>query len=221
MAQERSLTWPTALAGIPPSLHENVLEPEKPGDVEIALARGVLAHGRETAEHMQRVASATHANPALNEAAKHSETRRVCENLAQAPLKRMSTALAKLDNAIGKLREELASPSVDKNWLGSQRSATRIQALLGMKPEERRQVLLDAVDAADHLTIASVLNEPPWAVGLSPGEHNEIRGRWQQRHKADRVKRLEELERARDHLQRGATLLQMYSTSLFERVDAE
>jgi hypothetical protein len=221
MAGERSLTWPTSLTGIPPSLHENVVEPEKPGDDLIALVRGTLGHARETAEHMRRVAEATHANPALTEPGKHSETKRVCENLAQAPLKRMSTALQKLDSAIGKLKEELASPSVDKSWLGSARSATRIQALLAMKPEERRQTLLDCIDQGDHLSIASALNEPCWTIGLSSGEHNEIRVRWQQRYKAEQVKRLEELERARDHLARGANLLQMYAASLFERVDAD
>jgi hypothetical protein len=215
-----SLTFPTSLHHVPPSLSEDVLAPPEQPDAEIDLCRGILGHGRECADRMRLAANTIHDNQTLTPAAQHQQAKAIAEKIAGPTLQRFTAALAVMDKKISALQSEVAMPVVEKNWLASPRHAARLTAFQAMPADQRRQTWLDAVDAGDEHTVASLLSEPGYVTGLSKGDLNELRIRWQQKAKPDAVKRLAQLETARDHLGRGADLLMRYSASLYATHDA-
>jgi len=219
MAQERSLSFPTSLAGIPPSLSPAVIEASD--DVEVELARSGLQQASETAERMRQAASALHADVSRPEPARHGEAKRVSEKAASATLTKLTGALQRLDATIDKLRNEVSGPRAEAGWLQSGRHVARINALASMPHERRRAVMLSALDAGDDLTVASILSEPSFVSGLEPNDVLELRQRWSAKNKSAEVARLARLEKARDHLVRGSSLLMQYAGSLFQKADAQ
>jgi hypothetical protein len=89
-----------------------------------------------------------------------------------------------------------------------------------MPHERRRATMLAALDAGDDATICSILNEPAFVSGLEPGDLVELRHRWAGKHKSAELARLARLEKTRDAMTRGASLLMQYSTALYARADA-
>ena len=122
-----------------------------------------------------------------------------------------------LDKAHGVLRQDLqkAEKAIDatlqqprETFLGSEFRRT----IAEMKPEKRKEILEQALKAGPEgrggEVLGSVFKIPPWLLGLTQAEVDNLRNRWTLLHCKDTRDRIEQLNREMDTIRRAGSAFQ-------------
>jgi hypothetical protein len=84
-----------------------------------------------------------------------------------------------------------------------------------MREKERSEAIIGAIKFGDDRTLAAVLNLPPFVTGLTPTSQAYYREEWRRARMPEECRRIDYLQSAMIHLNRGGQLLLNFWTQLY------
>jgi hypothetical protein len=192
-----------------PSLHEGVFD-NVAGDFTIAAVKATLGAGRLAAESARNACLAVFGDETLSEGAKHVRSADLAFQVTRPALAKFDSTTERVANEIAAVERKLRGPPPPPTAVAAEvRNAFR-----ALSPKERTKAIHLALQEGDEATIASLLDGPLMLVGMTAIERELLRLRWAKERLPSDLARLEELQKAAVHCERGGRLLLEYSMKM-------
>jgi hypothetical protein len=200
----------------PPSLSGAVFDaPEElESDGDILAIKHALDVGKAAAERALIAARAAHRNEMKTIPARHREARDAAQKITKPACQEIDRTRARVNSAIQQLQKLTHAPSPPRDAVAQVAAASIVSALLPMTPKDRTDTIMASLAAGDDRVMQAVLALPAFASGLTPTEADHLREQWRRSRLPAECRRLDELQKALGHLDRGGQLLLAFTHKL-------
>ena len=193
-----------------PSMNELAIVNKEGDPLKYEMAEA-LRQVRISAENARAAAVAIHGDATRTPPAQHIEASEHVFRITNPTLKVVDRTLERVDAELRALRQKTNAPATPNSALAAEIRST----LRGLTDKARRAEVAKALGGPDGDSIVgSILSGPAILSGMAQLEIDHTREQWRRKRLPAECTRIDELEKARVHLERGGNLLVSYSTKM-------
>lgn len=206
---------------VPPSLSSEIFDaPEgMENDEAIVAIKRALAVARTSAEGALKAARSAHRNAMLTEAAQHRSARDSVTTITKTGCQAIDRATTRVNEIIRQLEASTHAPLPPKDAVTQIAAASIVSGLLAMEPKKRSDTIMASIKSGDDRVVQAVLCLPGFASGLDPLEADHFREQWRRVRLPGECRRLDEIKKAKEHLDLGGRLLIGFLPKLYSHAE--
>ena len=151
----------------------------------------------------------------MTEAARHRAVRDQTTKIVKPSLDGFVKARDKVQSTIAELQRITAGPPAPRDAREQLSANAIVAALAGMDATKRSEAIVSAINDGNDSVVAAVLSLPAFVSGLAPVEHQQLREQYRRGRRPEECRRIDYLQSALQHLDRGGQLLVGFGFTLY------